>query len=677
MLALAGSVLLPLTQLPAAAFAVGPDLPPPGTVTMRYIRMGNTGVQGDSSEALYVGADGNPWIGGYDPTFEEGGLARYVVGQDRFVSISNVDLPILGSPNITGSARVRDITGDRTGRLWFANPAKVFSMDPATGPSSIRAVDLDGAAGSSGGATDLDASPDGRVWAADPDAGIVARIGPNAKITTWAIQATNVAVQPRPGGAYYVWVSTAAGFSSAPQTRRFDSVTRAWSTVDPDAHILWQGSDPVDASGNLFAIREVGPDSEGITTYTFGAYGPDLTWTEIPLWDGALGAQYIQRMKAYGNGKLLVAFADGEVWRWDGATWADLGVGGSSNDGLGIQGLDLDERTGTVWTSGAGGARYRDAATGLWQRLRITNSSMGDNFPLDLDVASTGDVYVTQNVSTDIGGWAVWDGVRWKNNTQLTYGLQGTADFPFNTAGTNALTWRSSNQHLAIALTGGGLVEWTGSEYVDLNLPNWEARALTEDGAGRLWAADGSMLIGVLDQGTWTNFFEDGNPVFASDPVADPDHPRRVWATGTSGTVWTDGIDHQWLPLPGRGVVPIGNKRAWVGSDDGLYRVDMATQTSRRLPPAAVRGAETGPLGISPDGLLWYTCDADLCWLDLSTQSQRTPRTGIFHVDINPQWGSLPWHVTDAEIKTVPGGYELWMTTPSRGLTVIKVRPVR
>ena len=148
---------------------------------MRYIRMGNTGVQGDSSEALYVGADGNPWIGGYDPTFEEGGLAKYVVGQDRFVSISNVDLPILGSPNITGSARVRDITGDRTGRLWFANPAKVFSMDPATGPGSIRAVDLDGAAGSSGGATDLDASPDGRVWAADPDAGLVVESGPTPR----------------------------------------------------------------------------------------------------------------------------------------------------------------------------------------------------------------------------------------------------------------------------------------------------------------------------------------------------------------------------------------------------------------------------------------------------------------------------------------------------------------
>ena len=39
----------------------------------RYYRPGNTGIQGDYNEAIWIGADGDPYIGGYDPFFEEGG----------------------------------------------------------------------------------------------------------------------------------------------------------------------------------------------------------------------------------------------------------------------------------------------------------------------------------------------------------------------------------------------------------------------------------------------------------------------------------------------------------------------------------------------------------------------------------------------------------------------------
>jgi hypothetical protein len=41
----------------------------------RYYRVGNTGIQGDYHEAVWVGADGDPYLGGYDPVFEEGGFA--------------------------------------------------------------------------------------------------------------------------------------------------------------------------------------------------------------------------------------------------------------------------------------------------------------------------------------------------------------------------------------------------------------------------------------------------------------------------------------------------------------------------------------------------------------------------------------------------------------------------
>ena len=650
------------------ALAARGDVPPPGYESMSYVRMGNTGVQGDTSEALWVGPDGNPWIGGYDPTFEEGGLAKYRVKQDRFVQVSNVDRRVLFSPSLTFSSRVLDIVGAPDGRVWFATRLGVFAMRDQ-GQRPIARVVVRGETGS-GGADDLDVSPDGVVWAADRFLGRVARIDPaNGRVTTRTMNVANIAVQRLGGGDYYVWAGNA--HEPGAPLHRYDSRTRRWTTVDTSgAHVYWLGSDPADDQGRMYAVRAVGPDDQGITTYSFGWFSRSLVWHDLPLWDDTAGAEFLQRLRAYGDGDLLVAYGDGNVWRHTATGWQDLGIGGPNNGGLGIQGLDLNERTGVVWTSGPGGANYRDAG-GLWHRLRITNSSMGDNFPLDLDVAGRR-VYVTQNVSTDVGGWGVWDGKRWKNNTQLGYGLKGTVRFPYNTSGTNAILHRRGGA-IAVALTGGGVVQYGANGYTDLDLPNWEPTSLAEDGAGRLWAADNSMLIGYREAGVWHNFFEDGAPVFATAPAADPDHPRRVWATGIDGTVWTDGVDHRWLRLPGRWVVPIGHQRAWVGADDGLYRVDMRTGTWRRFPARLVGGAETGPLALTPDGLLWYTCDADLCWLDTTTLGRARPRTGVFHVRIEPQWGSLPWHPTDADVLVRRAGYELWLTTPSRGLTVLKV----
>jgi hypothetical protein len=37
----------------------------------------------------------------------------------------------------------------------------------------------------------------------------------------------------------------------------------------------------------------------------------------------------------------------------------------------------------------------------------------------------------------------------------------------------------------------------------------------------------------------------------------------------------------------------------------------------------------------------------------------------------------LPWWPIRAELRVTPDFYEIWMTTPSRGITVLKVTPVR
>ena len=97
-----------------------PQLRPTESFSWRYYRPGNTGIQGVYCEALWVGPDGDPYIGGYNPLFEEGGFAKFIQNENRWVNYSNVDYPVIGHPNETGCTRVNDIVPDATGKLWMA-----------------------------------------------------------------------------------------------------------------------------------------------------------------------------------------------------------------------------------------------------------------------------------------------------------------------------------------------------------------------------------------------------------------------------------------------------------------------------------------------------------------------------------------------------------------------------
>ena len=93
MKATASAIVCLLLALSAGTVAgAAPD------TSWRYYRVGNTGIQGDFNEALWLDADGNPYIGGYDANFEEGGFAQFLVGENRWVNYSNVDHAVLGHP---------------------------------------------------------------------------------------------------------------------------------------------------------------------------------------------------------------------------------------------------------------------------------------------------------------------------------------------------------------------------------------------------------------------------------------------------------------------------------------------------------------------------------------------------------------------------------------------------
>ncbi|MEQ1902569.1 MAG: hypothetical protein ABL888_00120 [Pirellulaceae bacterium] len=651
-----------------------PDSPPPSTSTeFRYYRLGNTGIQGDWNEAIWVGPDGDPWIGGYDPIFEEGGMAKLIQAEDRFVNLSNVDFRILGHPNNTGTVRVQDIVADRRGVLWFPTWTAVFSYDPKVGSSSLKRYDLDGPGGTFGGAADAEVAPDGTMWVARGFSVGVDRFNPSTRQWThWDVLADHLAIQPKPSGGYYVWAEYHFSFLGG-VISRYDSATGVWTDMPADGGrgriFILQEKDAVDDAGNVWAY-DIGDDVFN-DPLTLGYLRPDAVWVEVPTpWPlGELNE--CAAFKAYGNGLAICASSGGTIFAWDGDSWSDLGIGGGGASA--VEAVDIDVATGTVWTAGAGGAAKRDPLTGHWQRYRITNCSQGDNFVLDLSLTPTGEVWTTANISPGIGGFQHFDGTKWRGFNQFTYSLPGTGPFPFPSDSTQAIVFRPSNGHVALGMPGGGVQEWTGTEYIDLGLSNWYPTRLLEDSQGRLWAfANGFTFI--YSGGAWQEL-----DLFSSDgaPAADPDRPGWVWITGWDGSVRTDGtiFEKTLLPELPNGSAPIGNGQAWVGSGSGLYLVNMVTKTFKFFGTGTVRGTNPRPFGVSPDGILWYGCDEGLGWLGTKGSSRR--QSGIFHAPPGgvPQWGGLAWWPQRGEIRVTPNYYEIWMTTPSRGITVLRVSP--
>ena len=104
----------------------------------RYYTTGNTGIQGDYAEGLWIDHDGDPYIAAYNPGFEEGGFAKYIQSENRWVNYSNVDYPVIGDINDVGASRISDIEEDANGVLWMAHWRGLLKFDPAIGGSSLQ-----------------------------------------------------------------------------------------------------------------------------------------------------------------------------------------------------------------------------------------------------------------------------------------------------------------------------------------------------------------------------------------------------------------------------------------------------------------------------------------------------------------------------------------------------------
>ena len=668
-----------LLALAMIAAAVGPSKAQE-SYSWRYYRVGNTGIQGDYHEAVWIGADGNPYLGGYDPIFEEGGFAKFIQEENRWVNYSNIDYPVIGHPNNTGCTRVTDIVPDATGKLWMGTWLGALQFDPAVGATSLIHYGPANSALNEDRVWDLDRAPDGTMWFVNN--GIV-RFNPATTIwTRWETGLPFIAAQPKATGGYLVWSSERPPSQSF--TLLFDSDTQNWTTLNPTGVpgevVGMPGKDCVDETGNFWALRSRQPGDFTSLDYR----RPDGTWVPIP--EPYYGVTFnIAAFKAYGDRRAVLVDDSGNVYQFAGSSWTSLGQWGGS-----AYSADVDA-TGNVWVCGVGGAAKWSVQTGHWQRYRITNTGNYDNFNRDLTIDPTnGNVYTGANASPGVGGMVRFDGTRWTGWNQLTYGLGH--DWPFPNDYCEALAYRTSNGRVAVSPLEWlyGIHEWNGSGFTPLP-PLSGAVRMSEDSQGRLWAIGEYFNLNYHNGTAWIPIPIVG---WGAQLRKDPTRPGTVWAATDYEIQRTDGsysFSRSIDDFPGSatwftGLAADANGIAWIGTwtqftstGSTLIRLDANTglyQMFQHDQGWPFPGEHVRPMAITPDGRLWMqydseypSTDAGLCWYDgVNVGTFPAPPGG------EPQWGGLPHSgIHDLEVREIAGGYELWMSCVSRGLAVLTV----
>ncbi len=663
------------------------------TYSWRYYRPGNTGIQGDYCDAIWIGPDNDPWIGGYDPGFEEGGLAKFIQSENRWINVSNVDYPEIGHPEDTGTTRVRDITPDAQGNLWMGTGTGVLRFNPSVGPSSLKRWGADNSPWPGGWVTNIEVAPDGTVWASGYATvwgfGGLMRYSPATG--AWTYLGFNrpeaLAVQSKPGGGYYLWATAPEGYVG--ESERYDSTTQSWTTFpqtsgNPRA---LGGGHAVDAAGNMWVDRML-PDN---FNSVLDCRRPDGAWIGVPPPpSGSLG-----RIRAFAPQQCLGIDSAGAVWKFNGASWSNLGVWAPT-----MFSMDVDiDGTGAIWACGIGGAARRDPATGQWQRYRITNTSQSDSFNDDLTVnQATGQVWACANAGPGVGGMVAFDGTRWTGYNNLQYGLG--QPWPFPTDNADAIYQRPSTGAVVVNPMFNSTHQLTGTTWTSLPGGSSDVVQYVEDSGGRLWQLGEYFHLSYWTGSAWNNV---GIAAWGSQLRADPDRANTIWAHAGYEVVRTDGtyrfsrtIDH-FPELTSQsdtiwGMAPAPGGIAWLGcsvmlgaggAGGGLIKLNAETgaysiTTFEQGWPFP--GKYVTPWAVTPDGRVWMSYTGEfqsfegggLCWYDPATGA-----VGDFPGPIpsgSPQWGGLPHaQIYDVEVRTLADGYELWMSCPSRGIAVLSV----
>ncbi len=644
----------------------------------RYYRPGNTGIQGDQATALWVDGNGDPYIAASTGNWGEGGFAKFNQSENKWINYSNVDLPILGSFD-NGEVQILDIVEDYDNNLWMGNFTGALKFNPQIGISSIEKYEPNNS-DLEGFTYDIDLAPDSTIWFTS---GGLVRFNPkNEEWTRLPGGNTRIAVQPKSDGSYLVWsADTYFGnvFTYNSETNQLSYYTP--SAVGDIAGL--PGKDCVDETGNFWALRM----SDNGDWETLEYQRPDGVWV-YPTPPYINVSFYIDAFKAFGNGKALLVTTSGETWMFDGSIWNNFGTWRPGEFTLSV---DADQQ-GNVWVCGLEGAAKRDVATGNWQRYRITNTSQIDYFVEDLALDSEGNVWMTGNAGTGIGGFQKFDGTNWIGFNQYTYGLGYT--FPYDADNTQAIYRRPLNGDVVFNPTFHGIHAWNGVDFFALEDSFNTSKGFVEDSYGRLWSLGEYFNVRYYDE-TIPDWIVVPLTGWGSQIKKDLTNNGTIWASTDFELLRTDGsssFSRSPSDFPGSaasftGLAVDDSDIVWIGTwtqftvsgstlirlnaNDGSYTV-FQHDLGWPFPGEHVR-----PLAVTSDGRLWMQYDSEypsndngLCWYDgVNVGMFPAPPGGV------PQWGGLPNStIKDFEVREVSGGYELWMSCLGRGVAVLTVQ---
>ncbi|MEZ4650074.1 MAG: FlgD immunoglobulin-like domain containing protein [Candidatus Eisenbacteria bacterium] len=656
------------------------------TYSWRYYRPGNTGIQGDNNLAIWIAPDGDPWIAGYDAIQGEGGIAKFLQSENRWFNVSNVDYPVIGSQYEEGVVVVTEMIDDGLGNLWIGTMRGALRMDLAGGPSTLERLGPWNSALPGGVTQDMSRAPDGSIWISASSSvwagGGLTKFVPGTGAWSHIDEhgGLYIATQPKPGGGYYLW-ATGEGFSPM---ERWTSTTQTWEsypvTAGSPSHLVSRES--VDADGNVWMQRWVGTQGQE----TLDCMRPDGTWITPPL--PPMHPQVgVAALRAFGSLQALVVNGYGDLYRFDGSTWTNLGA--VPHTGY-IDDLEIDE-SGNIWLcgSGVGGAIRRDVGTGEWQRYRLTNTGQFDLFNQDIAVdPNTGDIYACANASAGVGGMVKFDGERWACFVNdLGYGLSEPWPFP-GAPQSEAVHVRSSNGHVVVNPINMFTFEYDGTDWGEVPGAFDQMVAYVEDSEGRVWGMGHYGGLGIFQNG---GFLQVDSGGWNGKLQLDPARAGTVWANEDWKILRTDGTYEfaravedfpELIPNVStfQGLAVDADGTCWVSSEgvNGhvLYHVDpgdgsyQAWQNGLGWP---FPGDHVYPEKVSPDGRLWMSYSSDfpatehgLFWWDGTN-------IGVFESEPGSFFGFPDGPLQDVEVKPISGGYELWMSVIGRGIAVLEV----
>ncbi len=653
----------------------------------RYYTTGNTGILGDYAEALWIDHDGEPYIAGYTPGWEEGGFSKLIADENVWTNYSNIEYPEIGSIYDVGGSRISDIVEDTSGVLWMAHWRGLLKFDPAIGAASLQFWGATNSIHPGGRSREIAIAPDGTLWIAVMsvtwgEGGLINFDPATDEWHYWGYGTTdnnwpslipfcdNVSIQLKTGDDYTVWIAASGGVIS------FESNTQQFTLhnfdYNPGELVKTPGHNSVDEENNLWMIRF----DANAPFYFLDFQSPDGQWQRPVQPPVSSVLNDIWAFRAFGNQNAFLVDGNSEVWHYDGASWTSKGIW---KEGAYTYAVDQDD-SGNIWVTGVGGAAKRNSLTGAWQRYRITNSSQIDYWVEDMSVDTEGNVWMTGNGGPGVGGFQKFTGEKWIGFNQLTYGLG--FPFPFPTDNSEAIYFRPSNGNVVVNPMFGYLHEWDGSSYFSLNYPSDRSNGLEEDSQNRLWSIGEyyDLRYHSSEANTWTSVPFEG---WGYSIDKDPERQGTIWACSNFQVLRTDASYsfskniHNFSELNPQsdgltGAIAATGGAAWIGTNKGLIQLHAENNTYEFYSPenSGIQGENITPLAYTPDGRIWFTNfgssnggQIGLCWFDGS-------QFGLFPV----QDGGLPHaQIKDAEVKVTADGYELWLSCLSRGIAVLKV----